>query len=277
MPAKQKLAATLSVLCFGGASLAQTPPPPLPSLQQEAEAKIVWGALLKLIAPVVFDTFVEWAKKKIAARYDQDSLKHLVANSALAAIVSLASHKTGKDIVLAGVAPNAREGVPEVPLRVDGQGENYQGVNVALVSVDANGRPLGFRSLGSGFDTGERFKLRVLSTFDALVVLGNINPLGLNRQIYPDKGGLAVSIPAGKEVLLPLGEKEYFMFSGASGEEKLTFTVRDPRSLDGGRAASTQVYRRDESFGSSFVQAVTPESFPVIAEAISLKHRQTAK
>ncbi len=277
MPTQQKLIAALSILCFGGTSLAQTAPPPLPSLQQEAEAKIVWGVLLKLIAPVVFDVFTEWAKKKIAARYDQNSLEYLAANSALAAIVSLASYKTGKDIVLAGVAPNATEGTPQLPLRVDGQGENYQGVNVALVSVDANGKPLGFRPLGSGFDAGERFKLRVLSTFDALVVLGNINPLGVSRQIYPDKGGLAVSIPAGKEVLLPLGEKEYFMFSGATGEEKLTFTVRDPRSLESGRAAGAQVYRRDESFGSSFVQAVTPERFPVIAEAIALEHRPARK
>ena len=273
MPTKRKLIAALTALSFTGTCLAQGDPPPLPPLKEQAESKVIWGVLLKLIAPVVFDYFSEWAKKKIAARYDKNSLQLMVSNAALASVVNLASYMSGKDIVLAGAEPNAAPGTPATPLKVDGNGENYQGVNVALVSVDEAGKPQAFRPLAEGFTTGERFKLRVLSTFDAVVVLGNVNPAGVSKQIYPAKPGYAISIPAGKEILLPLGEKEYFKFAGDTGHEKLTFTVRDPRSLESGHAASGQVFRKDESFGSSFVQNVTPDTFPVVAEAIALEHR----
>ena len=273
MPTLTRVAAALTALSLGGASLAQTPPP-LPSLQKEAEARLVWGVLLRAVSPAAFEAFSEWVKKKIAARCAHDSPQCRTPEAALASVVSLAGYLTaGRGTVLAGVEPNARAGTPQDPLRIDGGGENYQGVNVAVVSVDAAGKPLDYRPLGDGFNPGERFKLQVLSTFDALVVLGNINPKGVSRQIYPGKAGHAVYIPAGKEVLLPLGAKEHFKFAGTPGQETLTFTVRDPRSLESGRAATAQAFRKDENFGSSFVQSVVPEQYPVIAESFPLKHR----
>lgn len=274
MHAKRKLIAAVTALTFGSASLAQTPVEPPPQ-QQEAEGKFVWGILLKLIAPVVFDYFSEWVKKKVAAKYDEDSFQFMLTNAGLATIVNLSSVVTSKDIVLAGVEPNAAIGTPRAPLTIDQKGENYQGVNVAVVTVDENGKPLAFRALAGGFNTGERFKLRVLPTFDAVVVLGNINPKGASRQIYPAKGGEAISIPAGKEVLLPLGAKEFFKFAGDTGHEQLTFTVRDPRSLDASHAATAQVFRKDEAVGSNFVQSVEPGRYPVIAESIAMEHRAT--
>ncbi|MDD5389478.1 MAG: hypothetical protein PHD37_09035 [Gallionellaceae bacterium] len=279
MPRRNKLIAALTVLTFSTASLAQTAPPAVSDTppQQEAEGKFVWGILIKLIAPVVFDFFSDWVKKKIAATYKENSMEYMAGNAAVAVIVNLSSYLSGKDIVLGGVsanaAPNAALGTPEVPLKTGKDGENYQGVNVALVGIDENGKPIGLRTVADGFTTGERFKLRVLSTFDAVVVLGNVTPKGAQRQIYPAAVGQAVSIPAGKEILLPLGKQEYLQFTGDVGRDQLTLTVRDPRSLQTGLAATARVFRKDESYGSNFVQEVKPGQFPVISEAIGIEHK----
>jgi hypothetical protein len=271
---RRQIVAILTALSFSTATLAQTgaPLPATPEPQQQAEGKFVWGILLKLIAPSVFQTFANWVLKKIEPNYDAAALRKLAVNVAGAAIVKIGNYVSGKDIILAGIAPNAALGEPTEALQADKGGENFQGVHVALVEVDADGRPVGFRTVGDGFRTGERFKLRVLSTFDALVVLGNITPKGAQRQIYPAAGSEAVRIPAGQEVLLPLGQKEYLQFAGDIGRDQLTITVRDPRSLEGGRASTAQVFRKDETYGSNFVQAVSPGRYPVMAEAISIQH-----
>lgn len=269
--------ALLTALTFSTATLAQAPAQVSPATpeprQQEAEGKFVWGLLIKLIAPTVFQLFANWVIKKIEPTYDENALRKLAMNVAGAGIVKIGNLFSSKDIVLAGVSPNATQGEPTEAFTTDKSGENFQGVNIALVEVDAEGVPVAFRTVADGFSTGERFKLRVLSTFDALVVLGNINPKGRQRQIYPVSGGEAVRIPAGKEVLLPLGPKEYLQFAGDVGRDQITFTVRDPRSLEQGHASSAQVFRKDESFGSNFVQEVRPGRFPVIAEAIAIQHR----
>jgi len=276
----RKLVAALTALTFSTASLAQAVPPAASAEtppQQEVEGKFVWGLLIKLVAPYVFDFFADWVKKKIAARYDEKTMERLAANASLATIVTLGKYLVSKDIVLGGVSagatPNAVAGTPETPLKIGKEGENYQGVNVALIGVDENGKPTGFHTVADGFTTGERFKLRVLSTFDAVVVLGNITPKGMQRQIYPAAPGEAIAIPAGKEILLPLGAKEYLQFAGAVGRDQLTITVRDPRSLQAGQAATARVFRKDEVFGSNFVQEVKPGQYPVISEAIGIEHR----
>jgi hypothetical protein len=273
-----RVIAALTALTFSSATLSQTPTPPAPLTpplppQQEAEGKFAWGLLIKLIAPTVFQLFANWVMKKIEPTYDEKALRKLAVNVAGAGIVKIGTLFASKDIILAGVEPNAALGEPLDELRNDASGENYQGVHVALVEVDANGAPIGFRTVADGFSTGERFKLRVLSTFDALVVLGNITPKGKQRQIYPAAAGEAVRIPAGTEVLLPLGQKQYLQFVGDVGRDQITITVRDPRSLETGQASTARVFRKDEAFGSNFLQEVKPGLYPVIAEAISIQHR----
>lgn len=270
-------ALSFGALTFSGATQAQTEaarPPLAPEPQpQDVEGKFVWGLLIKLIAPTVFQLFANWVIKKIEPTYDEHALRKLAMNVAGASIVKLGDLFSSKDIVLAGVAPNATEGEPSETLIADKTGENFQGVHVALVEVDATGKPIGFRTVADGFRTGERFKLRVLSTFDAVVVLGNITPKGAQRQIYPASAGRAVSLPAGKEVLLPLGPQEYLQFVGDVGRDQITITVRDPRSLESGRASTARVFRKDETYGSNFVQEVKPGLYPVMAEAIGIQHR----
>lgn len=273
MRTRQRLVAALTAATFASGCLAQAAPPaPEPA---QVEGKFAWGLLLKLVAPYVFDYFAAWAKKKITASLDTRALERLTGNAGLASVVSLNSYLASRDIVLggAGAPPNAALGAPEEALVSGKEGENFQGVNVALVGVDKAGAITGYRNVADGFSSGERFKLRLLSTFDAVVVLGNITPRGTQRQIYPAATGQAIAIPAGKEILLPLGREEYLQFAGDVGRDQLTVTVRDPRSLAGGQASTARVFRRDEDYGSNFVQEVKPGRYPVIAEAIGIEHR----
>lgn len=272
----KRLAAGLTAAAFLCASTGVSAEAPVaaepPASPQPQEAKVIWGVLLKLVAPIVFDYFSEWVKGKVKEKLNDPEFRKMLSDSANAAIVKVQNYLGTRDIVL--ISPNAREGEPAALLKSDTSGENYQGVNIALLEIGEDGQPKGYRNIAEGFKTGERFKVRILSTFDALVVLGNINPRGIQQQIYPASKENAVSIPAGKEILLPTGQDEYLQFVGNAGNDKLTFTVRDARSLAPGQASRAQVFRRDSGVGTHFVQEVKPGLYPVIAEAISIEHHR---
>ena len=130
---------------------------------------------------------------------------------------------------------------------------------------------LGVRPVTAGFTTGERFKLKLLPTYDALVVIENINPQGVRRQIYPPEAGSAVLVRQGIEIFLPLAADQYFEFGGATGDEQLVITVRDPRAVDAAKSPS-EVSRNDEDTGSNFVQETPPGTYAAIAQSIHLNH-----
>jgi hypothetical protein len=111
----------------------------------------------------------------------------------------------------------------------------------------------------------------VLPTFDGLLVIDNINPRQERKQIYPAQAENVVKIKAGVEIMIPLGKDDYFEFTGATGDEQLVITVRDPRAF-GSAAATATVTRKDENNGSNFMQEQTPNSFPVISQALRLRH-----
>lgn len=244
----------------------------------QLEGKAVWGVLLlKLLAPTAMEVFVKWLAGKISIKTDSTMLKKLADGGTSALIVDIALSIFGskgvitRDIVLVGTAPNAAMGEPQAPIAVKDGEENYQGAHVALVGVDGKGNLTGFHPLAQGFRTGERFKLRVVSTYDALVVLENITPKGERKQIYPAEKGKAVLIKTGEQTLLPLGKDMVLQFAGTTGEDRLVITVRDPRSLTGA-ASMGKVSRQDHDYGSNFLQDMTPGTYPVIAESISIHH-----
>ena len=162
-------------------------------------------------------------------------------------------------------------GRPTKPLEVQGKDPNYEGVHVAIVALDSTGKPTSVRSVSDGFKTGEKFKLRVVSTFEGLVAIDNINPKGEQKRVYPS-GNDVVAIPLGQEVLLPLAADEWFELSGNTGKEQLVIAVRDRRAF-GEAAAANRVFRQDEKYGSNFVQEVAPgKTFPVITQSITFAH-----
>lgn len=253
--------------------LAQAPATPNNDNPEDLQPKFVWGVLLINIATkMVTSLFMNWLTSKLTTDISPLSIGKLLFNSKSVSIVPLDSAtNTAVSAKAAGAPENTVAGEPSDTVKVKDGRENYQGVHAALIAFDRDGNALGFRPVTSGFRTGERFKLRVLPTFDGLLVIDNINPKGERRQIYPPRGGDVAKIKTGVEILIPLAKDQYFEFVGATGEEQLVLTVRDPRAF-GAAAATTKVYRRDESNGSNFVQEVSTDTYPLISQGMRLQH-----
>lgn len=203
--------------------------------------------------PAVFSKFSEWTKGRIAAKSHTAFVSRSMTDGPAGAKEALQLAATPSTAI------------------TDETGVTYQGVHIAIVGADRAGAIKDVRAVREGFKTGERFKVRTVSTFAALVVIENINAKGERRQIYPADNAVVVLQP-GADALLPLGEKEFFEFVRATGEEQLIVSLRDPRAT--ADAASRQkVFRVDEDDGTFFVQEVADGTFPAIAEPIRLEHR----
>ena len=78
-------------------------------------------------------------------------------------------------------------------------------------------------------------------------------------------------IQAGADTLLPLEANQFFEFAKTTGDEQLVVTIRDPRAK-GDAASREAVHRKDQEYGSDFLQEVGKDSYPVISQAIHLQH-----
>ena len=293
---KSLAAAMAAVLFWSQLAPAQTPaaaPPAAPQNGAEevidVEPKFIWGIVIKFIAGQVFSAFTSWVAGRITGHVTTAldthadklvgqgvslaslAIQKLRAKSDTSGGAFVARNPTSEDVSSKGAAPNT-VGNPSTPLAVGGDGSpNFQGMNVAIVGVGADGNIDSFRAVNEGFRTGQRFKLHVLSTFGGPLVIENINPRGIRKQIYPPEKDSVIMLQAGNETLLPLGRNEYFQFANVSGDEQLVITLRDARAVGNARSKA-QVHRKDENYGSNFVQEVTRTTYPSISEAIHLKH-----
>lgn len=266
-----RLVAALVAASFALQVAAQ--PTPAAGEQDDMQPKFVWGLLLNVAFKLASSLFVDWLQTKLNLDLSPQNLARLAVNSLSAHIVplttALSSDVSAKD---AGAAENAVAGEPNAPLRVGTDGQvNYQGVHLALIGFDADGKALGLRPLSAGFRTGERFKLHVLPTFDGLLVIDNINPRGRRAQVYPPRASEVVQVKAGVEILVPLGKDQYFEFTGDAGDEQLVLTLRDPRAF-GEAASKAPAFRKDDPNGSSFLQEVKPDRYALVSQAIHLRH-----
>lgn len=172
-------------------------------------------------------------------------------------------------------------GLPDLPLLRPAAGGaaqwapqfNYQGMRVTLVVLDASGRQRTVRGIDSPPRPGERFKLRVTPTFDAVAdidfVLGDPRePWNRQRagQAYP-QAGYSVQIRGGETADLPLGPAEYFVMPNAPAQA-LVLSVRHPMAVRDAR--NTQpAYRQDGSFGSDYLQLQVERRFAAIEQLIT--------
>lgn len=274
MPRRTRLTALALILALAGAGFvpvrAEPPAVAPPAAEDEAmQPKFVWGVLLKIAYNVASSVFADWAKSKLSVDLSPGGLARLILNSSTARIVP--ASLPGLGFLGKNAEGNTVAGEPTTPLVVGPQGINYQGVHVALLGFDHSGKALGYRPVTDGFRSGERFKLRILPTFDGLLALDNINPQGRRAQVYPPDRGTLVQVKAGVEILVPLDRDQYLEFAGSTGEEKLVVSLRSPQAV-GDAASTATVYRHDEAIGSSFVQETRPGTYPVIVQALSLRH-----
>jgi hypothetical protein len=265
----------LSVLVPGRT---QAPPPEVsPAQSEELQPKFfIWGLVLNVAFKFAMAAFTEWRNNKLTNDISNPvNYKKLLLNSATAGLVSTVGGGVGGLFGFKGVgAPeNTVADLPTKPIQLENGQPNYQGVHVAIVGFDKAGAVTGVQPVVAGFRTGDRIKLKVLPTFDALLVIENINPQGVRRQIYPPSATEAVSVKAGVEILVPLAADQYFEFAGVTGDEQLVITLRDPRAF-GDAESKVQVSRKDEGDGSSFVQETLPGTYPVIAQSLKLRHER---
>lgn len=254
----------------GAAKAGSETAPPAAANGEDMEPKFIWGLLLNIAFKLAMNAFANWAVKKLTSELASPAnMQKLVANTATAAIVPLARMALG--IKSAGALENVSTKEATMPLKLENGQPNYQGVHVALIGFDPQGNPTGLRPVSDGFKSGDRIKLKVLPTFDGMLVIENINPKGERKQIYPPQNSDVVALKGGIEVLVPLGRDQYFEFAGATGDEQLVVTIRDPRAVGSAESPATPS-RKDDDTGSSFVQETPNNTFPVISQAIKLQH-----
>lgn len=266
---------------------------PLPAWTQKAEdapdvePKFIWGILIKYVASEAFSMFSQWMVTKMNERYGTN-----ISNASYSATamdigkLALSYYRGSRDTTGGAViAANPTEtpvglreaqvttsAAPSAPLTLKDGSANYEGIHIAIVGADRAGRLTELRPVKAGFRTGERFKLRAMATYGGLLVIENINPRGERRQIYPASTAQVVVLQQGADTLLPLGANEFFEFANATGEEQLVITLRDPRAI-GAAASKEKVHRKDEEYGTHFLQEAGKGAYPVISEAIHLQHQ----
>ena len=252
----------------------------------DVEPKFIWGILIKYVASEAFSMFSQWMVTKMNERYGTNISGASYSATAMdIGRLALGYYRgtrdtTGGAVIAAtpGAAPvGLREAqvttlaAPSAPVTVKDGSANYEGIHLAIVGADREGRLTELRPVKAGFRTGERFKLRAMATYGGLLVIENINPRGERRQIYPGSTAQVVVLQQGADTLLPLGANEFFEFANATGEEQLVITLRDPRAI-GAAASKEKVHRKDEEYGTHFLQQAAKGTYPVISEAIRLQH-----
>ncbi|MCX7144648.1 MAG: hypothetical protein NT042_00190 [Sulfuritalea sp.] len=272
MKIRSRILAGFLMIALVAPGIAQQPAPPAQEgAAEEVKPKFIWGLLLNIAFKFAMSAFSEWLGNKITTDLaDTSKLNKIMLTSANAAIVSL-SDAAPFGTKSAGAPENTVVGEPTKPITVENGRENYQGVHVAIVGFNRAGAVTGVQPVTAGFKSGDRIKLKVLPTFDGLLVIENITPKGERRQIYPPAGSQVVALKAGAEIMVPLARDDYFEFAGATGDEQLVITIRDPRAF-GGKESLVQVNRKDDKNGSSFVQELAPDTYPVISQTLKLQH-----
>lgn len=272
-------ATLLSAPCSWAQQTPATAPPAASAAgnpsDDEVQPRFIWGILINFaiskISSFAWDIFAGYLQTKLSAGLigSADAItSQLIANLVGNSGARLRPRSSG---AIAARGPDIVVGTPETPLSITGGKENYQGAHVALLMASPDGKTFSVRSVGDGFMSGERFKLRIVSTFGGDLTIENINPADERRTIYPAGADQVVSLQAGKETVVPLNADQFFEFTRTTGREQLVVNLADPRAV-GAAASTNKVFRQDLKYGSNFLQEVTPNSFAHISQAVELQH-----
>ena len=238
--------------------------------EEAVQPKFIWGILIKFVATKAFDMFFDWAGKRMF--HGMTLTSFLTRETAVTAPGDATLEPVQKGGVTP-IIPNVTDSAPSTPVKVENGKENYQGALLSLLVLQADGETLAVRPVSAGFKSGEKFRIRIGSTFGGDFSLDNINPHGERSRLYPADSGQVVRIKPGVPVILPLEKDSFFQFDSDTGEEKLVVTLRDPRA-QGATAAQAMVHRQESEQGTGLLQEVAAGKFASIAETIPLQHRQ---
>jgi hypothetical protein len=216
-----------------------------------------------------FPAFNQWVSTVITLQPDEAPAS--VANVPLSSAAAIARTSFQPLPVIMGI--------PELPL-LRGRTEptngrwqptfNYQGVHMQQVVLPANGGRHELRPMGTPLRVGERFKIRITPTFEAVAevdqIIGDTWYGQRTGQVYPQLG-MSVLIKAGQSVDLPIEANGYFLMNRPANE-RLLIEVRDSRAI--GELRSDQpAYRQDAAHGSSYLQLMERGRFVAIEQLLS--------
>jgi hypothetical protein len=171
------------------------------------------------------------------------------------------------------------KGVPDLPLLGATASQateawsgrfNYQGMSARIWVLDAKGQQVTVQGLDQPIHVGERFKIQLMPTFDAVVGIDQVvgDPWYGKRtgQAYP-AAGKSVAIQAGESVMLPLGDKEFFVMT-TSAHERFVMSVRHAKAK-GDVRSKQPVYRVESGRTSQYLQLVPEGQYPVIEQQLT--------
>ncbi|MEK9804464.1 MAG: DUF4384 domain-containing protein [Curvibacter sp.] len=264
MPARADIVATAVV----------SDQPPAVEVKPGEELKpkfFLFGFLLNVALKFAVASFQEWYKQQLTVEVAEPiNYMRLLRNSALSSLASSAG-----SALFPALSFKSASAVDRTPAVATDDAErrisNFQGAHVAVVGFDGQGQVTGLRPLQTSFRSGERIKLKVISSFDAWFVIENVSPNGVRQQIYPRDASQAVLLRAGNEILVPLVEDQFLEFTGETGRDQLVLTFRDP----GGRSgplSNAAVVMQEEANGVGLLQEVPPGAFPLISQALTFNH-----
>ncbi len=150
---------------------------------------------------------------------------------------------------------------------------NYQGMHVAYLVRDRQTGRLVQRPLSAAPRPGDRFKIRVTATFDALVRVDTVFGQGWSLQrggtLYPATGA-PVRARAAQAVDLPV-ERDHYFVVGEGGAPRMLLSVRHDEA-DESRRTRQPAYRRDQLNGTSYLQLAPAGTRPAIEQLITAAH-----
>lgn len=261
MPARADIVAT--------AAASDQPPAADVKADEELQPKFfLFGFLLNVAFKFALASFKEWRKQQLTTEVTQPiNYTKLLRNSALSSLASSAGSALFP--IFSFKSANAADTPSSVaPGDAERRVTNFQGAHVAVIGFDAKGQVTGLRPMQASFRSGERIKLKVISSFDAWFVIENISPTGARQQVYPRDASQAVLLRAGNEILVPLVEDQYLEFTGATGQDQLVLTFRDPGGASG-PLSTAAVTMQEEADGVGLLQEVPPGTYPLISQALA--------
>ena len=245
-------------------------------LSVQAQAQTSSGIKSVTVEPVPpLDAFYRWTLQREDPEplYPaQTAIEILAIRSLPAASAEPPANWSPQPVILGAPALPLRGGQPDWTAPWTDE-RNYQGVRVSFVVLSADGSRREVRPVSSPPRPGERFRVRILPSFDAVshiesIAEGPWNPRRAGR-IYP-RPGFSVAIDAGEIVELPLDPRAFMRQEGAA-VDRMLLVVRHAHA-ERTRLSTQPAYRQDGPRGSHFVQLVGEGGYPYFEQIVTLRN-----
>ncbi len=281
-------AMTLMAVIGSSSNASEAPPAPTETAIATQDKVALLPILASAAAERIFPTLIDWIMEKIRSPKKTEVKQEVVADKPTVPAIAITAPSPVNEVLWGGARAAlihtanfavANYFAKAVPLNINDDttieskinDHQYQGVFVSFVMLDKEGKAIEVRKLSDSFKSGERFKLRLISTYKAIVNIDSLETSKQFQRIYPEDEKLAVFVKAGQEVFLPLGNDE-FEFDLNTGLENLVLTARDPRVTDESQLPG-KINRRETKDGSFYVLDMAQQQLPSLTQIIQISHQ----